>query len=50
MKVAFTNKYEKQFDRLNDVKLRKQVIAAVKAILEAQRIEAISFEYSLLKN
>ena len=41
MKISFTNRYEKQFDRLTDVKLRKQIIAAVKTILDAQRIEAI---------
>ena len=41
MKVTFTNKYEKQFDRLSDAKLRKQVIAAVKSIIDAQRIEDI---------
>ena len=41
MKVAFTNKYEKQFDRLSDAKLGKQVIAAVKSIIDAERIEDI---------
>ena len=41
MKIAFTNKYEKQFDRLNDIKLKKQILAAVKTILAAQLIEAI---------
>ncbi len=41
MKVAFTNKYEKQFDRITDSKSRKQVIDAVKSIIDAPKLDQI---------
>ena len=41
MKIAFSNKYEKQFDRLTDTKIRRQVVAALKSIIDAQRLEEI---------
>ena len=41
MKVAFTNKYEKQFDRITDSKIRKQVVDAVRSIIDSPKLEQV---------
>ncbi|MBX2900894.1 MAG: hypothetical protein KF775_14680 [Cyclobacteriaceae bacterium] len=41
MKVTFSKKYERQFDKLGNAKIRNQVASAVKSIIEAKRIEDI---------
>ena len=41
MKVTFTNKYEKQFDRLSDPKTRRQIAATVANIIAANRLDEI---------
>ncbi|MCX8490448.1 MAG: hypothetical protein ORN54_05215 [Cyclobacteriaceae bacterium] len=41
MKVVFSKKYERQFDKLSNSKTRRQIVAAVKSIIDANRLEDI---------
>ncbi|MFM8834107.1 MAG: type II toxin-antitoxin system RelE family toxin [Cytophagales bacterium] len=41
MKVLFTNKYEKQFDRISDQKSRKQIVSTVRSIIDSYGLEDI---------
>lgn len=41
MKVAFSKKYERQFDKLSNAKMGKQIVSAIKSIIEAKRLEEI---------
>lgn len=41
MKVAFSKKYERQFDKLSNAKTQKQIASAIKSIIEAKRLEEI---------
>jgi len=42
VKVAFSKKYERQLDKLSNAKMRKQIAAAVKSIMEAEQLEEIA--------
>ena len=41
MNVTFSKKYERQFDRLSSAKTRKQIVASVKSIIDANRLEEV---------
>jgi mRNA interferase RelE/StbE len=41
MRVTFSKKFERQFDKIGNAKLQQQIRLAVKSIMDADRVENI---------